>query len=288
MGLPRPPFLIHSSCSHTPPGLLLCFFLLALTLNLLYTPFPLDGLFSPLECKLHEGRKGGCPVLCHHGGPQCCAQSEQVNQQKLPWSSAGTRRALQGAACHFSCHASLFCGLSVYAPASSHISVSGLRLFDGVRSIPQGRCPRVYAFTPRARPWGTAVSKSTHASVCSRAVSVPRERKPRRGCGAGRAGEKAVLFVQDGQAICWTSAAGTREQQMQGPRGRSTVPGPRGWLHGRSQEAAGGLAELLTPVQSRAELCAQGREELTCPVWTTVGSGEAGGPVWKLPWTGCR
>lgn len=61
-------------CSHTRPGLQLCVFLLALTRNLLYASLPLDGLFSPLECKLCAGRKDGCPVLCQHGGPRCCAQ----------------------------------------------------------------------------------------------------------------------------------------------------------------------------------------------------------------------
>lgn len=61
-------------CSHTPPGLRLCVFLLALTLICSTRRSPLDGLFSPLECKLREGRKDGCPVLCWHGGPRCCAQ----------------------------------------------------------------------------------------------------------------------------------------------------------------------------------------------------------------------
>ena len=54
------------------------------------------------------------------------------------------------------------------------------------------------------------------------------------------------------------------------PRGRSPA-WARGAAAGRS-----GPAALATPVQSRAVLCAPGREELSWPAWTAVGPAEAG------------
>lgn len=211
---------------------------------------------------------------------------EQVDQQKQPWSSAGARRALRSAACHVYCRSR--CSVTCpFMPQSLPTSVCLVSVF--LMEYIVFHSADVPEFMPSHHVPGPGVQPSAKAPM--RQCAVGQCRYHGRECREGDAG-LAGLGIRQGclcrTVICRTSAAGTREQQMQGPRGQSTVPGPRGWLRGRSQDAAGGLAELLTPVQSRAELCAQGREELTCPVWTAVGSGEAGGPVWKLPWTGCR
>lgn len=119
------------------------------------------------------------------------------------------------------------------------------------------------ALTPCTRPWATAgrdseLPRPSHLGDPGRQGQTG-DATP---TGPGEGGA-AGAAVRPAAGLCATAGARPpRSEPSLGPGGGCReVPGP---------------TALATPMQSRAVLCALGREELSCPAWTAVGPAEAG------------
>lgn len=161
------------------------------------------------------------------------SESKQIHRNRPGAMPARAERRTR-TAWHFYCYL-LFCDLSIYALESSHISVSGAFLFNGVHSIPQCRCPRFYASTACSRPWGTAgAAQSFGASVCS--VSA---------LGVSALGRKAKQGTQSCQGegegrrlCCLCRMVRLSAQRVLGTPGSSKCEGLRSEHSGRATGVA--------------------------------------------------